>query len=133
MIARSEKWVKNQARRKIEAILTKYKDRIYYFWPPASMYGRSGIMDLTICCSGVFMGVETKRPGKGAKISKLQLRERDKLVASGGIHMFVDNESSLLQFEATLLRLIKHGEFIQKQVIDNKGPTCSFCRPCNLL
>lgn len=45
-------------KKKVKAILDKY----HYFWfsPPASAYGKSGISDILAIAKGVFLAIETK-------------------------------------------------------------------------
>lgn len=51
---------------RVKELLDDYD--VWYFMPPASTYGRSGIPDFIGCINGSFFAVETKRP-KGGVLS----------------------------------------------------------------
>jgi hypothetical protein len=52
-------------KKKIVILLKKYN--VWYFMPPAAMYGKKGIPDFICCYHGQFIGVEAKSPNKGLK------------------------------------------------------------------
>lgn len=76
--------------KKVKAQLKKILDgmEIYYFFPPANGYGRSGIPDVVCCHKGRFIAFECKA-GKG-KTTALQQRELQRIEANGGTAMVVD-------------------------------------------
>lgn len=79
---------------KVKAAVKKLLDQhnIYYFMPATGGYGRSGIPDFVGVARGRFFAIETKA-GK-AKPTALQLRELDRIKASGGL-AFVINEDTV--------------------------------------
>lgn len=79
---------------KVKAAIKKLLDEhnIYYFMPATGGYGRSGVPDFIGCARGRFFSIEAKA-GK-AKPTALQLREMERIKASGGL-AFVINEETI--------------------------------------
>jgi hypothetical protein len=61
---------------------------VYYFFPPANGYGRSGIPDIVCCVNGHFLAIECKAEGKN--MTALQFKECDKIKAAKGYFLMVD-------------------------------------------
>lgn len=78
---------------KVKAKIRKTLEELecYYFMPPANGYGRAGIPDFVGCLNGRFIAIEAKA-GKG-KTTALQDRELEKIRASGGFAMVVNEEN----------------------------------------
>ena len=66
-------------------------------------YTRSGVPDLLICCTGIFMAVELKAP-KGAP-TDLQIRQLQKIRDSGGLAILLYPKD--LELFKNLIRAIK--------------------------
>ena len=77
--------IKKQIKQKLEEL------ECYYFMPPANGYGRAGIPDFVGCLNGAFFAIEAKA-GKG-KTTALQDRELEKIRASGGFALVVNEEN----------------------------------------
>ena len=48
---------------KVKAIIAKFGDKIYSWWPVPSGYGESSL-DCILCVNGHFVSIETKAEGK---------------------------------------------------------------------
>ena len=88
-------------KRRVRLILDRHE--VYYFFPPANGYGRTGIPDVICCVNGYFIGIECKA-GKNTPTA-LQSREIDKIVAAGGVAMVVNEEN--LEVLEDLIRYVK--------------------------
>ncbi len=64
---------------------------VYYFFPPANGYGRSGIPDIICCVNGRFLAIECKAGGN--KPTPLQIREIENIRFAGGVAV-VANENN---------------------------------------
>lgn len=88
-------------KKRTKLILDRHE--VYYFFPPANGYGRTGIPDVICCVNGYFIGIECKA-GKNTPTA-LQSREIDKIVAAGGVAMVVNEEN--LEVLEDLIRYVK--------------------------
>lgn len=72
---------------KLQKKIQEYIDSIggYCFKVHGSIYMRAGIPDIIACYKGLFIGIECK-VGKN-KMSDLQEKHRDEILAAGGIHI----------------------------------------------
>jgi Holliday junction resolvase len=78
-----------RVKRAVEVML-KNMD-VYYFFPPANGYGRSGIPDIICCVNGRFLAIECKAGGN--KPTPLQIREIGIIRRAGGVAI-VANETN---------------------------------------
>ena len=67
----------------------------WYFMPVKQFYGRVGIPDFIICMFGVFIAVETKRPGNEGGSTARQKEEAVAIAVAGGIHLVISNVEQL--------------------------------------
>lgn len=58
----------------IKALLQSYGDRLYYFMPVQTGYGKRGL-DFFVCFKGMFIAIEVKRKGGYAKKFQTDLVE----------------------------------------------------------
>lgn len=63
----------------------------WFFSPVSNGMGTHGIPDIVACIRGVFVGIETKAPGKLANVTANQANVLNAIQAAGGIAMVVDN------------------------------------------
>lgn len=85
---------------KLEILKTLKKFKVWYYMPPASVYGVRGIPDFICCVAGYMMGIEAKSPKrKAAGLSPTQLLQRHKILASGGIYLVVYDEDGILDLK----------------------------------
>lgn len=78
-----------RVKRAVEAMLKNMG--VYYFFPPANGYGRSGIPDIICCVNGRFLAIECKAGGN--KPTPLQVREIENIRLAGGVAI-VANEGN---------------------------------------
>jgi Holliday junction resolvase len=78
-----------RVKRAVEAMLKNMG--VYYFFPPANGYGRSGIPDIICCVNGSFLAIECKAGGN--KPTPLQIREIENIRLAGGVAI-VANEGN---------------------------------------
>ena len=76
-------------------------------------YTRSGVPDLLICCTGIFMAVELKAP-KGTP-SDLQIRQLQKIRDSGGLAILLYPKD--LELFKNLIRAIKNNKGVMVSAI----------------
>jgi len=76
-------------------------NNMYYFMPATGGYGRSGVPDIVGCVSGKFFAIECKAPG--GRVTALQQREIENIIASGGVAFIYDGSISA---DEVLRRLI---------------------------
>jgi Holliday junction resolvase len=76
-------------------------NNVYYFMPATGGYGRSGVPDIVGCVSGKFFAIECKAPG--GRVTALQQREIENIIASGGVAFIYDGSISA---DEVLRRLI---------------------------
>jgi len=84
----------------IKGLLDSYGDKLYYFMPVQMGYGRRTV-DFLICFRGLFIAIEAKRRGAGAR--KFQLRLLDQVRGAGGTARCIDWVQELRE----LLRFIE--------------------------
>ena len=96
----------------VKKILKQYNS--YYFMPPMNGYGASGVPDIVACVEGKFVAVECK--ANGNKPTKLQLKNLNEIVDSGG-HAFVVDETSTGTF-AMMMGMLVNGTKPDKALID---------------
>ena len=97
-----------RVKRAVEAMLKSMG--VYYFFPPANGYGRSGIPDIICCANGYFLAIECKAGGN--KPTPLQIREIENIRLAGGVAV-VANETNYELLREVLGSIIKrksHGE-----------------------
>lgn len=104
--SKTESYIKNVIKTKI---LAKYRDRIFWFWPAASVFGRQSIPDLILCINGFFVCVETKKSIGVAEIRlpKYQEFTRREILKAGGLHFIVYNAATIKQLEEWIKILLK--------------------------
>lgn len=79
--------------RKIKKLVSKTLTALgaYYFYPVTSGYGTSGVPDIVGCYRGRFFGIECK--ANGNKPTVLQQINLDKIAATGGIALVIDEKN----------------------------------------
>jgi hypothetical protein len=85
----------------VKKLLSKMK--AWFFMPVQTGYGKTGVPDVLACVPytirpedvgktiGVFVGVETKAPGKRHTVTPLQQRELHAIANAGGIALVCDD------------------------------------------
>lgn len=73
---------------KIKQILKSNK--IFYFMPSASIYGKSGVADFICCINGAFIAIEAKYKSKQTSLQSLWQNE---LVHAKGVYMLIDENN----------------------------------------
>jgi len=102
MKLKTEAHVKNQ----IEKILNKYS-KVWYFMPPAGVFGKKGISDYIGCANGTFFAIEAKAPDvKESGLSGMQKLQLKKMSKAGGYAFNVYDEATLEDLDAFLKRMI---------------------------
>ena len=97
-----------RVKRAVEAMLKSMG--VYYFFPPANGYGRSGIPDIICCVNGYFVAIECKAGGN--KPTPLQVREIENIRLAGGVAV-VANETNyelLRDVVGSIMERKPHGE-----------------------
>lgn len=79
--------------RRIKKLVSKTLTALgaYYFYPVTSGYGTSGVPDIVGCYRGRFFGIECK--ANGNKPTTLQQINLDKIAATGGIALVIDEKN----------------------------------------
>jgi len=79
--------------RRIKKLVSKTLTALgaYYFYPVTSGYGTSGVPDIVGCYRGRFFGIECK--ANGNKPTALQQINLDKIAATGGIALVIDEKN----------------------------------------
>ena len=79
--------------RKVKKLVSKTLTAmgVYYFYPVTSGYGTSGVPDIVGCYRGRFFGIECK--ANGNKPTALQQINLDKIAATGGIALVIDEKN----------------------------------------
>ena len=88
---RDEAWVKDR----VKDILNARK--AYYFMPPASRFGKSGVPDFIVCYKGLFIGIETK--ARGNVPTELQEEQMRLIRGAGGVSMVIDEHNYVMVAE----------------------------------
>jgi hypothetical protein len=71
------------------------KHGIWYFMPMQNGFGVVGVPDFICCFHGMFLGVETKAPGKREQTTPNQDRVLREIVEHGGYTLVVDDAKQL--------------------------------------
>lgn len=71
---------------------------IYFFMPMQNGMGVVGIPDIIACWDGLFMGIETKAPGKIKNVTPNQDNQLKLIAAANGIAMVVDDVQQVEDF-----------------------------------
>lgn len=96
-LATPEGKVKN----KVKAFL---KERgVFWFCPVQNGMGVHGTPDFLVCWNGLFVGIETKAPGKKGNITPNQEMQIKKIRESEGLAFVIDNEEQMLEIEKIIL------------------------------
>ena len=79
--------------KKVKKLVSKTLTELgaYYFYPVTSGYGTSGVPDIVGCYRGRFFGIECK--ANGNKPTVLQQINLDKIAATGGIALVIDEKN----------------------------------------
>jgi hypothetical protein len=88
----------------VRKVLRNYPD-IYQYWPVPAGYGPSSL-DCLICHYGVFIGIETKAPGK--KPTARQDHTIRQIEQSGGTTFVIDGDPQQLAALAAFLDNLTH-------------------------
>lgn len=99
-----ERKVKKQV---VEALKRMGPD-VYYFFPVATGYGRSGIPDIIGCYRGMFFAIECKA-GKNTTTA-LQDKELQAIQIAQGASWVVNEEDALTVGALIMLAYVKHKE-----------------------
>lgn len=86
---------------RVKAQVKKWlKERnIFYFMPVSNGMGQVGIPDFICCVNGMFLGIETKAPGKRGNTTANQDRVIMEIHKSGGAAVVIDDVSQLEELE----------------------------------
>jgi hypothetical protein len=84
---------------KVKALLKRYG--IWFFYPFSFGAGTAGIPDIVCIIRGQFVGIEVKS-GPKAKLTVLQRRVAEQIVAAGGLWLRVDDDDTLGQLEEVI-------------------------------
>ena len=71
------------------------KHGVWYFMPMQNGFGVVGIPDFICCFHGIFLGVETKAPGKREQTTPNQDRVLREIKEHGGYTIVVDDAKQL--------------------------------------
>ena len=71
------------------------KHGVWYFMPMQNGFGVVGIPDFICCFHGIFLGVETKAPGKREQTTPNQDRVLREIKEHGGYTVVVDDAKQL--------------------------------------
>lgn len=71
---------------------------IWYYQPMQNGMGQVGIPDFICCWDGMFLGIETKAPGKRKDTTANQNRVLAEIVSHGGKTIVVDDVEQLRKF-----------------------------------
>jgi len=79
------------------------KHGIWFYMPPASVYGKRGIPDFICCINGGLLAIEAKRPDRADRgLSPYQLMHKQNIIKSGGTYRVVYNEETVDALENIL-------------------------------
>jgi hypothetical protein len=71
----------------VKKLLKSFGERVYYFMPVQTGYGKAGVGDFVCCVNGKFLKIETKSPiGQ-----ETMLQEKDSLevIKAGGVRLVI--------------------------------------------
>lgn len=81
------------------AVKRELKSRgIWFYMPMQNGLGVVGIPDFVCCWHGLFLGIETKAPGKRGNTTPNQERVLKEIEDHGGVSIVVDDVKQLIQF-----------------------------------
>lgn len=87
---------------KVKQAVKKWLDRhaAYWYMVVPTGYSRAGVPDFIACLPnpggpGIFVGIETKAPGKRRNTTPLQKRELAAIERAGGLALVVDDPAQL--------------------------------------
>lgn len=85
---------------KVKDKIKKYlkSQRIWYYMPVQTGWGVAGIPDFVCCWRGMFLGIETKAPGKLRNVSVHQKRIGGEIIEHGGMWVVVDSVQMLEEY-----------------------------------
>lgn len=84
-----------RVKEKVKQLLKKRG--IYYYMPVSNGMGRVGAPDIIACADGLFLGIETKAPGKRKNTTPNQKRELQWIDDAGGIAIVVDDVQQVIE------------------------------------
>lgn len=70
---------------------------IWYYMPVTYGMGVVGIPDILCCWHGLFIGIETKAPGKRKNVTPNQQARLREIRAAGGVAVVVDSVEDLIK------------------------------------
>lgn len=79
----------SKVKAKVVKLLKQYN--VYYFFPPANGYGRSGIPDIVCCVNGKFVAIECKAGGN--KPTELQTFEINAIRRAKGTAAVINEDN----------------------------------------
>lgn len=82
-----------RVKEKVKKVLNE--QGIWWYMPVQTGWGVAGIPDFVCCKNGVFLGVETKAPGKEKNLSKHQQIQQKKILSAGGLYLVVSDAKKL--------------------------------------
>jgi Holliday junction resolvase len=68
---------------------------VYYYMPVQNGMGIVGVPDIIACWRGKFLAIETKAPGRKHTVTANQKMQLEKIAASGGIAVVVDDPADI--------------------------------------
>ena len=74
----------------------------YWFMPVGTGWGTGGIPDIIVCYKGLFIGLETKAPGKEKNVTPLQRMQLDKINHAHGHGRVVSSVAEVRQLIAAI-------------------------------
>lgn len=83
---------------RVKAAVKKFLNSLaecWWFCPVSNGMGMMGIPDFIVCWQGVFIGIETKAPGKLSGVTPLQQRQLSGINAASGYAIVIDDAAHL--------------------------------------
>lgn len=77
---------------KVKKMLATFGDKVYSHWPVMNGMG-SPTLDCIVCAWGVYIGIETKAPGKNP--TPRQVLTMTQMTNAGGLVFVISNEESV--------------------------------------
>lgn len=68
---------------------------IWYCMPIGTGFGNSGVPDFLCCWQGLFLGIETKAPGKRNNTTEMQKNQISGIHQAGGAALVIDDVQQL--------------------------------------